>query len=323
MKKIFVVWMVAGLLAAGWSPAFGDASVGELVRLAPRITLEDRKISTFEVRGTLDFEGIQLRFMVAGKQPNRHSLTVLDPRDGMPILVGAGNSYLFYDPVASEVLLGNAAPQFVLRMDSADESLKLAFGVHEPEDGKGKPGEARADDVVIDLRSVMAGADQGLGIAKAEGDRFVVEGKTRRGGRFLAYVTPSRSGSPYGRIEFFKADVNATRPFLVLDRIVLNGPLPEERFVLSEEKLLAAVPSIRRVPDGVTVRRDVSLATFYRALVTRFVLADPANRKMMPVVEKMARHVIDWEQVRKKDAAIAPSLKAFFKDLAAAGADPK
>lgn len=323
MRKAFSAVLVAVILAAGWSPAFGGASVGELARLAPRITLEDKKISTFEVRGTLDFEGIRLRFMVAGRQPNLHSLTVLDPRDGMPILVGAGNSYLFYDPVASEVLLGKAAPQFVLRMDSADESLKLVFGVHEPEDGKGKQGEARPDDVVVDLRSVMAGADQGLGIVKAEGNRFVVEGKTRRGGRFLADVTPSRGGSPYGRVEFYKADVNATRPFLVLDRIVLNGPLPEERFVLSEEKLLASVPSVRRVPEGVTVRRDVSLATFYRALVTRFVLADPANRKMMPVVEKMARHVIDWEQVRKKDAAIAPALKAFFKDLAAAGAASK
>ncbi|NPU84437.1 MAG: hypothetical protein HPY65_08095 [Syntrophaceae bacterium] len=326
MKKTFPAVIVAVLLAVSCGHAFGETAgepdIQDLVRLAPRISLEDGKISTFEVRGTLDIDGILLRFMVAGKQPGRHSLYVLDPRDGMPILVGAGKSYLFYDPVASEVLLGKAAPQFVLRMDSADESLKLGFGVHQPEDGKGNREEARPDDVVVDLRSVMAGADQAVGIAKAEGNRFVVEGKTRRGGRFLAYVTPSRSEGPFSRVEFFKADINAARPFLVLDEIALNRPLPDERFALSEEKLLAAVPAARRVSDDMTVKRDVSLGAFYQALVTRFVLADPANHRLKPVVEKMARHVIDWEQVKKKDAAIAPVLMAVFKDLAVGSVRP-
>ncbi|PKN33828.1 MAG: hypothetical protein CVU61_11990 [Deltaproteobacteria bacterium HGW-Deltaproteobacteria-19] len=326
MKKAFITVVVASILAISGSCAFsetaGTPNIEELLRLAPRISLAEKNISTFEIKGTLDIERIQLRFIVSGKQPDRHALRILDPRDGMPILVGAGNSFMFYDPVASEVLLGNAMPQFVFKMDPADHNVKIGFGVYLPEEDKEKKDVNKPEILLVDIRSLMASADQGVEIRKKEGNRFLVEGKTKRGGKIVAYVTPSRREGAYRRIELYKSDINATKPFLVLDKIVLNQPLPEERFAFSEKKLLASVPDIRRVSDHVTIKTAVSLGTFYQALVTRFVLADPGSQDLKPIVEKMVKHVIDWEQVKKKDTAIAPILKAIFQDLAVEPSKP-
>ncbi|MGV8079767.1 MAG: hypothetical protein AB2L22_06885 [Syntrophales bacterium] len=326
MRKTFLAVLVAVMLAAGWSPAFGETAVPsgtkELLRLAPRISLDDETVSTFEISGTLDIDKIRLRFIASGKQPDRYALSVLDPRDGMPILVAAGNSYVLYDPAASEVLLGKAEPHFVFRMDPEDRSIKIGFGLQEQERGGETKAGQQSGIMLVDIHSVMAAADRGLVARKGEGNQLVVEGVTRQGGRITAYVTPSRIEGPYRRLELYKSDVNAARPFLVLDRIVLNRPLPEERFALSEEKLLAAVPSVQRVPDGVAVRTAVSLGDFYRVLLLRFVLADEAGGDLKPVVEKMVKHAIDWEQARKKDKAITPLMKAVFNDLAAAAAAP-
>lgn len=87
-----------------------------LLKLAPCISLEEESISTFEVKGTMDLgaAGLKLKFIVAGKQPDQLALTVVDPRDKTPVLIGVGESSVFYDPILSEVVLGRAVSSFLL-----------------------------------------------------------------------------------------------------------------------------------------------------------------------------------------------------------------
>ncbi len=57
-----------------------------LVKLAPIISLEEKNISSFEVKGILDFNGIQLRFIISGQKPNKTAVRIFDVQD---------NTYMF------------------------------------------------------------------------------------------------------------------------------------------------------------------------------------------------------------------------------------
>ena len=133
MRKTFSAFIVSASLLASWSYAFGEApgamDAEALLNLAPHISLEGKDISTFEVKGTLDFDGAQLRFIASGKKPDQLTLKLLDPRDETPIMVGVDSSVMFYDPISSEVLLGRAESVFTLRVEKgAEDSVETCPG---------------------------------------------------------------------------------------------------------------------------------------------------------------------------------------------------
>ncbi len=320
MRKTLVALIITASLIAGCNHVFGETSGkmdgGKLLQLAPRISLEEKGISTFEVKGTLDLDGIRLRFIVSGRQPDQLALRLLDPRDGMPILVGAGNSFMFYDPIASEVLLGQAVPRFTFKMDPKDQELTIGFGFHSIRNEKEKKGEEKPETTLIDIHSLLASLKQGLEIGTKEDHRLVVEGKTERGGRIVAYVTPSRREGPYTRVELFTSDPAGSPPFLVIDEIVLNQPLPAERFASSEKKLLESALITRRISDDLAIKETLSLDKFYRVVMARLVLAGLDNPELKSTVERMSESKVDWKQVEKKDRAISIILKSIFRDVA-------
>ncbi len=171
MKKAFITVVVASILAISGSCAFsetaGTPNIEELLRLAPRISLAEKNISTFEIKGTLDIERIQLRFIVSGKQPDRHALRILDPRDGMPILVGAGNFHVTIR--APREVCGQRLPQFVGKMDPADHTGTLVLELFAEEDKEKK--ESIRPKPLGDIRS--HGFTSGLEIRKNRGIVFL------------------------------------------------------------------------------------------------------------------------------------------------------
>lgn len=321
MRKTLAAFIITANLIAGCHHAFGETSgkmdTEALLQLAPRISLEEKSISTFEVKGTLDLDGIRLRFIVSGRQPDQLALRLLDPRDGMPILVGAGNSFMFYDPIASEVLLGQAVSRFTFKMDPGDQQLMIGFGFHSVRDEKEKKGEEKPETTLIDIHSLLASPKQGLEVRAKEDHQLVVEGKTERGGRIVAYVTPSRREGPYTRVELYKSDVAGSQAFLVIDEIVLNQPLPAERFAFSEKKLLESALIRRRISDELAIKETLSLDKFYRVVMARLVLAGVDNPDLKATVERMSEGKVDWKQVEKRDRAISIILKSIFRDVAA------
>ena len=320
MQKTLVALIVSVNLIAGCHYAFGETcgkmDTEALLQLAPRISLEEKSISTFEVKGTLDLDGIRLRFIVSGRQPDQLALRLLDPRDGIPILVGAGNSFMFYDPIASEVLLGQAVPRFTFKMDPEDQELTIGFGFDSIRNAKATKGEEKPETTLIDIHSLLTSLKQGLEIREKEDHRLVVEGKTERGGRIVAYVTPSRREGPYTRLELYRSAVAGSQPFLVIDEIVLNQPLPAERFAFSEKKLRESALITRQISDDLAIKETLSLDKFYQVVMARLVLAGVDNPELKSIVEKMSQSNVDWKQVEKKDQAISTILKSIFRDVA-------
>jgi hypothetical protein len=320
MRKTFVAFILSANLIIGCNYAFSETSgttnMEALLKLAPRISLEEKSIWAFEVKGTLDLDGIRLRFIVSGSQPNQFALRLLDPRDGTPILVGAGKSFMFYDPLASEVLWGGAVSLFTFKMNPDDQNLTIGFGLHSIRNEKEGRGEEKPETTLIDIHSVLASLRQGLEIRAKESNRFVVEGKTKRGGRVVAYVSPSRREGPYTRLELYESGGAGAQPFLVMDEIVLNQPLPAGRFAFSEKKLLASALSTRQMSDDLAIKATLSLDKFYIAVMARLVLAGVDNPELKSIVEKMSMNQVDWDQVKKKDEAIAITLKSIFRDVA-------
>ena len=320
MRKTMVALIVSVNLIAACHHAFGETSgrmdTETLLQLAPRISLEEKSISTFEVKGTLDLDGIRLRFIVSGRQPDQLALRLLDPRDEMPILVGAGNSFMFYDPIASEVLLGQAVSRFTFKMDPEDQELTIGFGFDSVRNAKATKGEEKPETTLIDIHSLLTSLKQGLEIRAKEDHQLVVEGKTERGGRIVAYVTPSRREGPYTRVELYRSEVAGSQPFLVIDEIFLNQPLPAERFAFSEKKLLESALITRQISDELAIKETLSLDKFYRVVMARLVLAGLDNPELKSTVEKLSESKIDWKQVEKRDQEISIILKSIFKDVA-------
>ncbi len=332
MRKTFVALIASATLIAGWNYAFSETSdrpnTETLLKLAPCISLAEKSISTFEVKGTLDINGFRLRFIVLGKKPDQLVLKLLDPLDGTPIMVGIGNSFMFYDPISSEVLLGQAHSVFTLSVekDAADSgktepddrNLKIGFGfISIGEDKKKEQNrEEKPVTTVIDIHSLLASLRQSLDIRTVEGGQLVVESKTKSGGRLVAYVTPSKRQGPYTRLELYNPDVAGGQLFLVLDQIVLNQPLPAEHFAFPERKLLAsALPTRQLWPGGgETIETTLSIGRFIGAIMTRLVLVGAGDKDLKSVVEKMAMRKVDWEKLEKEDKKVTTILKSIFRE---------
>lgn len=315
---------VCPVLARGGDPASGGAPAGSnaeaLVSLAPFISLQNKEISTFDVSGTLSLEGLQLRFMVSGRQPDQVALRILDPRDGAPVLVAVNNTFMFYDPVVPEVVLGQVLSAFVLKVEKAaatnaagppEDNVVMGFGFHSVGDVTKRDGAATTlTGSVIDLRSFFASLVRPLEVQTEDGRSFALSGRTRRGGTARAVIVPGRKEGPYSRVELCQAD-NAS-PFLTLDRISLNQPLPRTRLAFPKDELLASgLPTRQMASDGM-VKTVLSMAQFARAVMARMVLGGLDDADIRALVERMSLRALDWDKLRQDDPAITAALNAIF-----------
>jgi hypothetical protein len=257
---LLTIWLsltLAGNYALSETSDTMDAEA--LLKLAPRISLEEKSISTFEVKGTLDLNGIQLRFIVSGEQPDQLALRILDPLDQTPVMVGAGGAFMLYDPISPEVVVGRATSTFILSVEKDPEdasevnpdgpNIVMEFAFHSTIDKKKESEEDKPKITVIDIRSLLTALVTPLDVRTEDNKQFVISGLTRTGNIAKVYITPTRKEGPYTRIELYQSGND--KPLLVLDEIVLNQPLPAARFVFPEEKLLASeLPTKQISADG-------------------------------------------------------------------------
>lgn len=300
-----------------------------LVSIAPKITLTDKRIASFHVAGTLNPSGFCLRFQIWGQQPDQIALVLSDPQDNTPIVAAAGGAFMFYDPVASEVLFIPKVPtSFFLFMDhhrapmsSSEDSrpeLKFGFKIHTRTDNKG-PALALsvgAENTLIDIPSILEAVILGASIP---GDRgtFLLPGRTPDGqGRLVAHIQPSRKEGAYARVELFKKEFSDQNPFLTLDSLELNIPIDPKRFVFPSKQLLhSGLPAlIVHNPD-----QEISLQTVNQwvlAFMARSAMAEPEHSKFKATVEEVAGHTLDWDKLKQVDHKNKTLLRSVFAEEA-------
>lgn len=90
MKCLPSITIVLTFAAQPLISAAQEPNAENLAALAPRVSLDNELIKSFEVSGVLD-TGVKLRFRVLGKQPNHLAMWIMDPIDGTPVMVGMGD----------------------------------------------------------------------------------------------------------------------------------------------------------------------------------------------------------------------------------------
>ena len=319
---VFTTWlslMLVGNYALSETSDTMDAEA--LLKLAPRISLEEKSISTFDVKGTLDFNGVQLRFVVSGKQPDQIALRILDPLDKTPIMVGVGDSFMLYDPISSEVLVGRATSTFTLSVEKDPENASetnpnpqkgaMGFEIHSIKEKK-ESEEEKPKITVIDIRSFLDSLITPLEVKTEDNKRFVLSGLTKKGNKAKVYVTPSRKEGPYTKMELYQSGKD--KPFLVLDEIVLNQPLPATRFTFQKKKLLSSALSTKQMSDDGQINTVLSTGRLFRAIMTRLVLAGVDDSEIRSTVEKMSMRKLNWDKLKKDDKMASIILRSIFQD---------
>jgi hypothetical protein len=318
MKKTWSLFAIGlSLIFAGdhaLSEPSGTIDAEALLNLAPRISLEEKTISTFEIKGTFDVRGVKLRFMVSGKQPDQLELRVLDPRDKTPVMAGLGDSFMLYDPVSSDVTIGRATSIFTLGVEKDTEKASEAnpdakkvvmyFGVDSKKD--------TSKLTIVNIHSLLAALITPLDVQTKDNTSFVLSGVTKKGSKVKAYITPSRKEGPYTRVELYQAGND--KPFIVLDEIILNQPLAATRFVFPREKLLASALPTKQLSGNELDNTILSVGMLVRGIMARLVLAGADDSNFKSGVEKMSMRSLNWDEMKKNDAKNGAILRSIFQD---------
>ena len=118
--RIFVLLTSCALAAITGVSAAQAPSPEALAALAPRLALSEPTVTNFTVRGTLEAGPFHLRFGVTAARPDSAILSLVDPRDGTPLLFGAGGRVLLYDPLAEALIVASAWPAMKLELETPD-----------------------------------------------------------------------------------------------------------------------------------------------------------------------------------------------------------
>ena len=317
---------LTGMLVMGSAVHADEAEAmdGEaLCKLIPRITLENKEIKTFQVNGVIDYNGVLLRFELSGKQPDQVAIRILDPIDATPVVVGIRDTAMIYDPVSMEVLVGKALSAFVLRIEDDLEQKEegkpmprrfhVGFLFHSipKEDKKAKEDDDGPLTSEIDVASFMETLSRPMQVSKKQ-DGYVLTGKTRKNSKAVAYLTPARKGGALTRFEAYVA--GEAKPFLILDQIILNQPIPESRFVFPEKKLMTSALPLKKLSTDGVINSVFSIKRLLRAFMARMVLVGVDDPRLKATVEKMSSAKIDWDQLRMDDGKSTAILKSVFAE---------
>ena len=275
-------------------------SAQQLFALAPHLSLEEKDLRSFRAAGRFDYEPVHLKFELSAEKPDRTALRVLDARDRTPILWAAGREFLFYDPLADEVVLGSGVPFFVLRMekegDSAKEedrgkgNLKFGFGIS-------TNIANAASGLTVDLKSfgrVVQGVPE---VRAAEEGNLLLEGKTAKGARIIAHSDRARDGVPHKRFELFMPE-GGKEPFCTLEEITVNQPSKPSQFDFPKRFLQKSGLRVRHMEPG-EAGAPLDLGKLVRSILAR--MAIHGAEEIKPLVEKMYSRKPDWGVLAIRD----------------------
>ena len=319
MRTLFTLSIFSLVLILAKDHAFCETiDVDALVSLAPRVSLQEETISSFQVKGTLNYNGLKYRFSVSAKQPDQVAVRVLDPSDGTPIMVGASGSLFLYDAIKSEVVLAEVIPCFTLSFEnepgSSDKARLVAeFGF------KGSTGKSKTRDdllsahaTIFDIPSLMAKVTKTIRVKRDAADGFVISGSSTNGSTLKAHILPSRKEGAYTRVEIYppKSEI----PFIVLDKIILNQPIPAEHFMFPKDRILSSGVTTRALSVQTTVHSALSVKQLWLSLMTRLALSAGANAEIRATVEDLSMRKLNWTELEQKDQTLSAILRAIFQD---------
>lgn len=298
-------------------------SAQSLINLAPRIALEEESVKSFKVHGAFDFGGIKLKFVVLGKQPEQVSVRIFDARDSTVILAGSTNGFALYDPVASETVLGDAVPSFTLELE-ADKSgageppnLTLGFGVYTKGSGNGDdPSET-----IIDIKSLLKMLTSELAVSVGKNGQFVLQGKTGRGNRAVAFVKPGRRLGAYTRVELYQVGKNEA--FMVFDDIEINGEVSDRDLVFPRDKIMQSELKTRVLNADTFYNSAMLMGRLLRGVMARMVIGGVDNEELRKAVQNTTLQKLDWDKMRQADAKASVILRRLLVPEPRAESDRK
>lgn len=275
-------------------------SAEQLLPLAPHLSLQGKDLHSFRAAGQFNWEQVRLKFELFAEKPDRTALHILDSRDRTPILWASGREFFFYDPLADEVVIGRGVPFFVMRMEKESESakeedrgkenLKFGFGVSTNINNA-------ASGLTVDLKSFWVNVQGVPEVRAGEEGTWLLEGKTSRGGRFIAHIQPARNAGPYKRFEVFMAK-GGKEPFCTLEEITVDQPVKPGQFDFPKRYLQNSGLRTRRMKPG-EADSILSMGKLLRALLAR--MAIHGVEEVKPLVEKMYFGKPDWGSLAIKD----------------------
>jgi hypothetical protein len=325
MKSGAMTVTVVVCLLSGWASACEAASQttldeAKLLDLAPRITLEEPGITSFLVEGAIYFGTWGWRFTAAGKAPDHVMVMISDHRDGTPLLTGADNDAMFYDPIAPRVLIGELVPQLYIHLRTSEKepeegekerTFVCGCALKDKKEGVAENSELRRRSVLIDIASFLEGVEAPFSISSKDGEQFIAQAVSKRGIRIVVTVSPDRKEGAFTRVELYHKE--ETGPFLTLSRIVLNQPIPDAYFTFPKDALLSSgLPVTNCPPLDYETQENVSIKMLH-GFRARDVMAEGGDPKVRACVERRFEQKIDWESLREKDQVNSTILKALFK----------
>ena len=304
--SVSMSWLLA------WSaPAAESLDPALWVARVPKLGLEEKGVTNFSFRGVLAPEQFKLAFAVTARQTSDVSMTVYDPRDGTPIIVGRGKRLLIYDPMSAEVMLATAWPGLKLELvppppgsaPDAQSRLNVWFGFNTVAsnsvtvaDLKGLLGHASAK---YELRP--SGADGALSLA----------GFTKDDSRIVFRIEPGRADGPFAQMEVYSKE-QGDKPFLRVDDIRVNTSLEDDVFRFPEEAVKASGLSIRELKADGFFGCMMDMGRIGKALMVRFGLSSLDAKERDALARKLMLGTVDWNGVRQRDAAMSQALRRIF-----------
>jgi hypothetical protein len=288
--------IVAGIHAAMIfsPPLFGsvgtvdEPSPQQVLDLAPRISLNNPEIRAFRFAGHAKLgDGMQFAFDVAAERPSHLAIVITDPDDQTPYFVAIERHTLLYDAPKLRVFAGDhTSATFIAKRDNGKMDIRWIV-----DNGKD-------DDVQIDLFSFFTGLP--LSCDHEPDGTLTLKGVSPKGVTVTARVDLRDKRSPYKAVLETKAgDAN---PFLSIDKIVINAPLPPVLWRFPRfESLLSSNFTLQPYREFALERNyTAALPVIYRGM-----LRDPTGR---PKWEQQFGPV-DWERAKRQDAKVTQALR--------------
>ncbi len=305
---LFLLWVESPIIHAQPLP-----SAQQLLPLAPHLSLEEKDLRSFRASGRLDWEQVHLKFELFAEKPDRTAFRVLDSKDRTPILWASGREFLFYDPLADEMVTGRGVPFFHLRMEKEDNPAR------EEDRGKGRlilgfgistNVTKAASGLAMDLKSFWMNVQGVPEVRAGEEGNLLLEGKTSRGGRIIAHIQPARDAGPYKRFELYTAE-GGKEPFCTLEEITVNQPLKTGHFDFPKKYLLSSGLRIRQIEPG-EAGLPLDMGKLVRAILAR--MAIHGAEEIKPLVEKMYSQKPDWSALAVRDKRASAFLASMAEE---------
>ena len=275
-----------------------------LAALAPRLALSEPAVTNFTVRGAIDAGPFRLRFGFTAARPDSAILSLVDPRDGTPLLFGAGGRVLLYDPLAEEMIVASAWPSMKLELETPDPATTNAAKVNFHFGFQQNRTNAVS---VVDLAALARHAAKDRAVAEESPGRYRFSSHTKDGGGLRAFVEPGRAEGAWSRMELNTPE-EPDRPALVLDDLRINTVLAPGTFDFPLQAVRNSGIKVRELESGGFFRGMLDMGRVMKALATRVALTLPQEDRE-ELAGKLLLRGVDWDAVRARDAQTGAVLR--------------